>query len=94
MNEMQVNFGHLENTSSTISTKGKTLDGRLRQLEGDLKPMMASWDGFARDAYHAAQTRWNAAAEELNRILMAVGIGVNDASNGYRDTEKINTNMW
>jgi len=94
MNEMQVNFGHLDNTASTISGKAKTLDGRLNQLETDLKPMMASWDGFAREAYHVAQQRWNTAAQDLNRILMAVGISVNDANTGYRDTEKINTNMW
>jgi early secretory antigenic target protein ESAT-6 len=90
----EVNFGGLDATSSTIGAKAKTIRARLDQLDSDLAPMRASWDGFARDAYHAAQSRWNAAAEDLNLILQAVGISVNDANTGYQDTEKLNTNMW
>ncbi len=90
----EVNFSGLDATSSSIGAKSKTIRGRLDQLDSDLAPMRASWDGFARDAYHTAQLRWNTAADDLNLILQAVGISVNDARTGYQDTEKLNTNMW
>lgn len=94
MSGTEVNFGGLSATGGAIGAKSKTIRGRLDQLDADLAPMRAGWDGFARDAYHAAQTRWNAAADDLNLLLQAVGISVNDASTGYQDTEKLNTNMW
>jgi early secretory antigenic target protein ESAT-6 len=90
----EVNFSGLEATGSTIGAKAKNLQGRLDQLDSDLAPLRASWDGSARDAYHTAQSRWNAAAADLNLLLQAVGISVNDANSGYQDTERLNTNMW
>jgi early secretory antigenic target protein ESAT-6 len=90
----QVNFSGMDNTAAGISGKAKTLEARIQQMENDLKPMQASWDGAARDAYHAAQLRWDTAARDLNAILNAVGIAVNESGTGYRDTERLNTNAW
>jgi early secretory antigenic target protein ESAT-6 len=90
----EVNFDGLAATGNTIGAKAKTLQGRLDQLDSDLAPLRANWDGFAKDAYHTAQSRWNTAAADLNLLLQAVGISVNDAKTGYQDTERLNTNMW
>lgn len=89
-----VNFSGMDSTSVGITGKAKTIESRLTQMESDLKPMQSSWDGFAQQAYIAAQARWDAAAQDLNQILNAVGLAVNDAGTGYRDTERLNTNAW
>lgn len=89
-----VNFGDIDNTGSGITGKSGTIKSRLDQLTSDLAPMRSSWDGSAKEAYQVAQTRWNAAADDLTAILNAVGIAVNDTGSGYRDTERLNTNAW
>jgi len=94
MSGTRVDFSGMDNTASGIGTRAKTLEDRVTRMENDLKSKMSTWNGEAQAAYHVAQQRWNTAMRDLNAILNAVGIAVNDAGTGYRDTERLNQSAW
>ncbi|WP_035839334.1 WXG100 family type VII secretion target [Kitasatospora azatica] len=55
----------------------------LADLDQQIRPMLNSWDGDAKDMYLACQTEWNAACDDMRTLLQNAGITVNQARNLY-----------
>nr|VDG62374.1 ESAT-6 [Streptococcus thermophilus] len=87
-------FNSISNTSQDILQSSREINGRLEELKAQLRPMVDSWDGDAAEAYQLHQSKWDAAAEELNEILTTIG---NTVENGNSRMKSVNTaaaNSW
>ena len=89
-----VNFPALQQASADIQKALNTLDTQLAQLERDAAPLIATWDGDARQAYDQRQSRWRAASADLQAMLRDVKLALDDSAADYLSTEKRNVNLF
>jgi early secretory antigenic target protein ESAT-6 len=89
-----VNFAALQQASADIQHALGALDTQLSQLERDAAPLVATWDGEARQAYDARQAAWRRAAGDLAGMLRDIKLAVEESAADYHATEKRNTNLF
>ncbi|HKT01639.1 MAG TPA: WXG100 family type VII secretion target [Rugosimonospora sp.] len=89
-----VNFAALHQASADIQQALGALDSQLGQLERDAAPLVATWDGEARQAYDARQAAWRRAAADLAGMLRDIKLAVDESAADYHATEKRNTSMF
>ncbi|MBF5032283.1 MULTISPECIES: WXG100 family type VII secretion target [Micromonospora] len=89
-----VNFAALQQAGADIQRALSTLESQLGQLERDAAPLVASWNGEAREAYEVRQSRWRAASQDLQAMLRDIKLAVEDSAADYLDTEKRNANLF
>ena len=89
-----VNFVALQKASADIHSALNTLNTQLGQLEQDAAPLVASWDGGAREAYDARQARWKQSAGDLSTILRDIKQALDESAVDYQHTEKRNTGLF
>ncbi|MEU9514528.1 WXG100 family type VII secretion target [Micromonospora sp. NPDC048169] len=89
-----VNFAALQQAGADIQRALSTMESQLGQLERDAAPLVASWDGEAREAYEVRQSRWRSASQDLQAMLRDIKLAVEDSAADYLDTEKRNANLF
>jgi 6 kDa early secretory antigenic target len=95
MNDMLVvNFAALQQASADIQGALNALTSQIAELERDAAPLVATWDGAAREAYDVRQARWRAAADDLSRILRDIKVALDDSAADYQQTEHRNTSLF
>ncbi|WP_412540891.1 WXG100 family type VII secretion target [Longispora sp. K20-0274] len=93
-NHLVVDFAALQAGSSDIAAALAKLTASLELLEEHAAPLVASWDGEARQAHAARQRRWTAAADDLRSMLTAIKGAVDTSMGEYLRTEKANTGLF
>jgi early secretory antigenic target protein ESAT-6 len=89
-----VSFPALQQASADIQKALNTLESQLSQLERDAAPLVATWDGEARQAYDQRQARWRSASQDLQNMLRDIKVAVDDSAADYLSTEKKNTSLF
>jgi WXG100 family type VII secretion target len=89
-----VNFTALQKASADIQAALNSLHSQLAQLEQDAAPLVAGWDGAARQAYDIRQSKWQQAAADLATILRDIKRALDDSIVDYQNTEKRNTGLF
>lgn len=85
-----VNFAALSQASGDISRAISALTSSLSDLESQAKPLVATWEGSARDAYLARQQQWNKASQDLTQILNEIKKKLDESAVDFAATEKRN----
>ncbi len=89
-----VNFSALQQASADIQKALSSLDSQLGQLERDAAPLVATWDGEAKQAYDQRQSKWRSASQDLQSILRDIKVAVDESASDYLHTEKKNTGRF
>jgi WXG100 family type VII secretion target len=89
---IQVNYAALEEAASVIQSSSRNIEGKLSELDGQLKKI--EWDGSDREAYAAHKAKWDQAIADMNQILAQIGSAVTTAREGYGQTEQAGVNAW
>lgn len=89
-----VDFGALRQASADIGRAVETLRSQLDELEREARPLVASWDGPAREAYERRQAQWRQAAAHLTSILHDIKIALDGSAADYLDTEQRNVALF
>jgi early secretory antigenic target protein ESAT-6 len=89
-----VNFGALQQAAADINKAINTMQSQLDQLEGDAKPLVATWNGDAQDAYAQRQAKWRAASQDLHNILQSIKGAVEQSTEDYVNTERSATQRF
>src|SRR5439155_8169202 len=89
-----VNFAALQKASTDIQSALNTLQSQLAQLERDAAPLVAGWDGEARQAFDVRQAKWQRAAADLSTILRDIKRALDESAADYQHTEKRNTGLF
>jgi WXG100 family type VII secretion target len=91
---MIVNFAALHTASGHISEAIARLQGELSDLERSAAPLVATWEGDARQAYEQRQTTWRRAAADLSTMLAEIKRAVDDSAADYAATERRNASLF
>jgi 6 kDa early secretory antigenic target len=91
---IKVTFGGLEAAAGNISTQANKVQSQLDDLKAYLQPLVASWTGEASEMYATHQRKWDTAAADLQAVLAAIGVAVQNAAQDYRDGERTNASRW
>ena len=91
---MIVNFAAMQQASVDIQSALNALTNQLAELERDAAPLVATWDGAAREAYDVRQARWRGAADDLSRILRDIKVALDESAADYLATENRNAEMF
>ncbi len=78
-----VDYGQLTAAESALAASQRQITAALADLDADLAPLLATWEGDGKQAYLRQQSKWNTAADELNRTLAAVHATVGEANRRY-----------
>jgi 6 kDa early secretory antigenic target len=89
-----VNFGAMQQASADIHKAITTMQSQLDQLESDAKPLIATWNGAAQEAYAHRQTKWRQASADLHHILQNIKRAVDQSTEDYVNTEKAATQRF
>lgn len=89
-----VNFAALQQASADIQRALGALETQLGQLERDAAPLVATWDGEARQAYDVRQATWRRAAGDLATMLRSIKLAVEESATDYQNTERRNTQLF
>ncbi|MFD9699154.1 WXG100 family type VII secretion target [Lentzea sp. NPDC059081] len=92
--QIKATFGEISNAASTIASSSKAIDDINDQLRQKVTSTLAGWEGSAGEAYQGAQKAWDSASDDLNQVLAAIGVAVQQASEAYAQAEQTNASRW
>jgi len=91
---VHVNYSSVGEAVSSMQQITQAIQQRLLQLEQSLQPLVSSWEGQDRDAYHVKQREWNQAAANLNKILHSHSGLLDDIGASYDMNERKLRHGW
>ena len=94
MSEIKVNFEQLGQAADDLHQTSTKIQQELDQLEQFLKPLVATWEGSAQQAYQAAQDEWDKAAQNMQETTAKMGMTVNTVKERYQAGEKSNASKF
>lgn len=69
MTEIRYNFAGLNAAAESCNGAVRNMTGELDGLKSGIAPLLATWDGEAREAYFTRQAEWESAANDLRDLL-------------------------
>jgi WXG100 family type VII secretion target len=87
---IQVNFPSLESAAADLNALFGRLTTQISDLEAAMRPVLASWDGAARDQYSVRHNEWTSATNELGDVISAFGKAVQESKQLHEATEAAN----
>lgn len=91
---IKVAFGTVSGAGDEVRHSASTIKGQLDDLLSAVGRVAESWEGSAQQSYRARQTQWNAAADDLHAVLLAIASALDTAAQNYRATESRNAAIW
>lgn len=85
---IRVDHGALGQGAQDLLGAARAIQGRLDQLEGDLRPLAGDWSGQARAAYDVAKARWDQAIADMVLLLQDTSSGVDLANADYQAADR------
>lgn len=89
-----VDHDKLDAAAQDFGKRHDALEDILDRLEGDLAPMVASWEGNAQLLYVEKKAAWDKASRDLTLLLQSIKKLTHDAHQGYQQTVSTNLQMW
>lgn len=94
MTDIVVKFPALIKAAEDIGKAIKNMNQELHDLEKGIQPLLQSWDGSAKDAYHARQVEWNTASKDLEQLLTSIKGAVTRSAEIMQAREHANKNKF
>jgi WXG100 family type VII secretion target len=88
------NFGALQQGQADFQQTYNNVVTEVQTLESQLQTNLSQWLGSAQQAYHEAQTQWNAAMANMQQVLQQLGTVIGTANDNYQSAEQTNTSLW
>jgi WXG100 family type VII secretion target len=89
----QVNWSDQQEGASFVSSAVSQLDQQLGDINRAVNQLVANWDSDAQHAYHARQTKWNKAADNIKVALTQFVSGLNKSADISSGTEHTNVGV-
>ena len=82
-NGLLVDHAALDQAAQDLSAAVRDIDGRMNQLEDELRPLQSDWTGQAKDQYEISKQRWNTAIYEMLQLLGQTSTSVTQSNADY-----------
>ncbi|MEV6812277.1 WXG100 family type VII secretion target [Micromonospora sp. NPDC051296] len=90
MTEIRYNFAGLNAAADSCSGAVRNMTGELDGLKSGIAPLLATWDGEAREAYFRRQTEWESAANDLRDLLGRIERALRESASKMQAREAAN----
>lgn len=87
MSFIQYNWAAIQELGDATQNASRNFDQDQQDLKSTIAPVQAELEGNFAQAYHAAQTKWNTSAADLNAILHDLGSRVIQAKEDMQATD-------
>ena len=94
MSLIQVNYGAMDAGVGQIRSTHGRLQAMFEDLQAQVAQLLPTWDGTAKETYHAVQQSWNSVNQSLHEGLAQMGTGVDVANTNFQSAERANTSGW
>ncbi|MEZ0095364.1 WXG100 family type VII secretion target [Streptacidiphilus sp. EB129] len=84
----------MDQAMDDLMIAAQKLTSILDDLDQQIRPMLNSWDGDAKDMYTSCQAEWNAAAADMQSLLKSAGITVSQARDLYGTVDSQIAAAW
>jgi WXG100 family type VII secretion target len=82
-----VNYATIHAAAEDCNKTGGELQAAFDRLKDDLKPLVTTWTGSAKEQYDQAQRTWDQKFEDLKQVLAQIGAALPEIANGYQATD-------
>ena len=83
-----VNYATIHAAADDCNTTGGELQQAFDRLKDDLRPLVTTWTGSAKDQYDQAQRQWDQKFEDLKQVLAQIAAALPQIADGYQSTDK------
>ncbi|MBQ1027735.1 WXG100 family type VII secretion target [Micromonospora sp. C95] len=90
MTEIRYNFAGLNAAADSCNGAVRNLTGELDGLKSGIAPLLATWDGDAREAYFQRQNEWESAANDLRDLLSRIEKALRESAGKMQAREAAN----
>lgn len=89
-----VDYNHMNNAADDMVQQTKAIANTLASLEAELNELVKSWYGNDADMYRQKQAAWDAAVQNMERLLTSHASLLTDISGQYQYSENQLSQMW
>jgi WXG100 family type VII secretion target len=83
MPDLRVEHAALDQAAQDLSTAVRAIDGRMNDLENELRNLQNDWTGQAKGQYEISKQRWNTAIYEMLTVLGQTSTSVTQSNADY-----------
>ena len=80
---LRVDHAALDQAAQDLSTAVRAIDGRMNDLENELRNLQSDWTGQAKGQYEISKQRWNTAIYEMLTVLGQTSTSVTQSNADY-----------
>jgi ESAT-6 family protein len=92
--EIVVDFAAFAGAGDHIRTAIEAMHQQLSAVERAAEPLVATWQGEAKQAYLTRQAAWRRAAQDLTAVLQQIHRGVEETALDFAETERRNARRF
>jgi 6 kDa early secretory antigenic target len=92
--EIVVRFSALTKASEDINKAISTMHSELDGLERGIQPLLATWDGAAKNEYQTRQREWTQASNDLTQLLNQIKGAVSKSAEIMQAREAANARKF
>jgi early secretory antigenic target protein ESAT-6 len=92
--EIIVRFSALSKAAEDINKAITNMQSELDGLEKGIQPLLATWDGQAKEEYHTRQREWSSASADLTQLLTQIKAGVTKSAEIMQAREASNARKF
>jgi WXG100 family type VII secretion target len=89
-----VNMANVQEVATEMNTISTQILTMLSDLNTQVQAYLSQWSSAARDAYTAAQTKWNAAAQDMSMQAQKASASLSSINDNYGQAENQGLNLW
>ncbi|WP_086845048.1 WXG100 family type VII secretion target [Amycolatopsis kentuckyensis] len=82
-----VDYATIRAAADDCTATGGELQAAFDRLKDDLKPLVTTWTGSAKEQYDAAQRTWDQKFEDLKQVLAQIAAVLPEIADGYQATD-------
>ena len=79
MSDILYNYGQIEQAVADMGAGVNSLNGKLEDMDSQLRQLQSSWDGQAKQAYEGSKAKWTDGMNGIVEILQSVSAAVSEA---------------
>jgi WXG100 family type VII secretion target len=89
-----VNMSNVQEVAQEMNTISQQLQTMLSDLNTQVQANLSQWSSAARDAYTTAQTKWNAAAQDMSVQAAKASASLSSINDNYSNAESQGLGLW
>jgi 6 kDa early secretory antigenic target len=89
-----VNMSTLQNIVEEMVNAAQKILAMLSDLNQQVLAKLSLWSSAAREAYNAAQAKWNAAAQAMSQLAQQAAQSLAGINANYSTAESQGLNLW